>query len=345
MKRLIPLFLTMLILALVACGGAMLQPQTVVVEGEAVEVEVTRIMDAPMVAMDEDMAGAADFELAQEPAFQATPAATMVVSDGSQSNNQTAPTQRLIIKTAEMELTVDDTAVAVDNTTDIIIGAGGYIVSQRVWEVDGFKYATMQLGVPVAEFERVLTLFRRLGDVTVDVASGQDVTDEFVDLNSRLGNLQATQTRLREFLNEAENVDEILAVNAELSRVEEELEVIQGRINYLADRAAFSTITVSFNPIIPTPTPRPTSTPQPWNPLEVAGEASEDLVDTTQDVIDFSVYTMIFCGPWLLIAAVVLFFLFRFARAIYRRTRRNRPAKSAPQPTETAPETSDTDEA
>ncbi|MCA9982328.1 MAG: DUF4349 domain-containing protein [Anaerolineales bacterium] len=332
MKRLIPLFLTIFVLALVACGGMAAESQSAPMEPAGADFYAE---DAAFEM--EEMAGAADFELAEEPAFQATPAATMVASsDGSQRNNQTTPTQRLIIKTGELELTVDDTAVAVDNTTDIILGAGGYIVSQRVWEIDGFKYASMQLGVPVAEFERTLTLMRRLGEVTVDVASGQDVTDEFVDLNSRLGNLQATQTRLREFLNEAENVEEILAVNAELSRVEEELEVIQGRINYLADRASFSTITVSFNPIIPTPTPRPTSTPQPWNPLEVAGEASEDLVNTTQDVVDFSVYTMIFCGPWLLIAAVVLFFLFRFGRAVYRRVRRNRPgrgqAQAAPPP-------------
>lgn len=325
MKRLIPLFLTLfLTLTLAACGsmGA---------SSEQYAMEPASNRDGGMVAYDEEMgdssapmeAPMAEIALAQE-AGAPMPAATMSAPNaGATSNNQVAPSQRLIIKTAELELTVDDTAVAMQNTTDTVVGAGGYIVSQRVWEVDGFRYGSMQLGVPVAEFERVLTMIRRLGDVTVDIASGQDITDEFVDLNSRLGNLQATQTRLREFLNDAQNVEEILAVNAELSRVEEQLEVIQGRINYLADRAAFSTITLSFNPIVPTPTPWPTSTPPAWNPLGVAGDASEDLVDTAQDTIDSAIYATIFCGPWVLVALVMLFGVYRLVRFVHGRVKKN----------------------
>lgn len=321
MKRLIPLFLTIFILTLVACGGMAASEAQYAMEPAIDQDGGMEMYDEVGAAAPMEAEAAFGFEAEEQAA--PVPAATMVASTGNSNNNQAAPTQRLIIKTGELQLTVDDTAVALANTTDIIIGAGGYIISQRVWEVDGFKYASMQLGVPVAEFERVLTLMRRLGEVTVDVASGQDVTDEFVDLSSRLGNLQATQTRLREFLNEAQNVEEILAVNAELSRVEGELEVIQGRINYLADRAAFSTITVSFNPIIPTPTPRPTSTPSAWNPLGVASEATEDLVDTTQDTIDLAVYATIFCGPWVLVAGVILFGLYRLARFIRRRMKGN----------------------
>ncbi len=324
MKRHIPLFLTIFVLTLVACGGMAASDAQYAMEpalnrdgGMEMydEVGASAPMEAPMAE--------AGFGFATEEQAAPMLAATVAASTGNSSNNQVAPTQRLIIKTGELQLTVDDTAVAVANTTDIIVGVDGYIVSQRVWEIDGLKYASMQLGVPVSEFERVLTLMRRLGEVTVDVASGQDVTDEFVDLSSRLGNLQATQTRLREFLNDAQNVEEILAVNAELSRVEGELEVIQGRINYLADRAAFSTITVSLNPIIPTPTPYPTSTPPAWNPLGVASNATEDLINTTQNTIDLAVYATIFCGPWVLIAGIILFGLYRLARFARRRTKRD----------------------
>jgi hypothetical protein len=172
---------------------------------------------------------------------------------------------------------------------------------------------------------------RTFGQVTDESASGQDVTDEYVDLNSRLTNLLATQERLRSFLGEANKVSEILDINEELKEVEEELEIIQGRMTFLVDRAAVSTIDLTIVPLIPTPTPTatptatptPTSTPLPtpetWRPGDTAHTALVDLRNTSQTAADYTIYNGITCGPWLLLMGVAGYFFWRVWRRIGRR--------------------------
>ncbi len=127
---------------------------------------------------------------------------------------------RLIVKNADLSLTVEHTDIAIDRLTQIVGDVGGYIISSRVWYQawldKEYKYASLTLGVPVDQFEAAM---RRLRDIALSVdderAGGQDVTDEFVDLQSRLRNLEATQDRIRTFLDQAKTVDEALKVNCE----------------------------------------------------------------------------------------------------------------------------------
>jgi hypothetical protein len=76
----------------------------------------------------------------------------------------------------------------------------------------------------------------------------EDVTEEFRDLEVRLKSARAVQARLTELLAKAAKVEESIAIERELDRVSGEIERIEGRIKYLKDRAAFSTITVRFQP-------------------------------------------------------------------------------------------------
>lgn len=243
--------------------------------------------------------------------------------------NQPAP-QRLIIKDGRMVLQVLDADAAAQQAINHTIELGGYIISQRVWTGErGYRFARIQAAVPVHQFENALSAFRTLGTVMDESATGQDVTDEYVDLNSHLGNLYATQEQYRVFLGQATNISETLRVYNELVKVETEINAIQGRINYLSDRAAFSTISLNIDPLIPTPTPTPTATPTPtptptplptpdtWRPGDTAQTALVQLQNTAQKSADFSIYNSIICGPWLL-AAALLFFLVRWIRVRVR---------------------------
>ncbi len=237
---------------------------------------------------------------------------------------------RLIIKAGQMALEVANTDAAVQSATDIAVAAGGYIISQQLYVENENRFATMQLAVPVEQFETTLRALRGLGRVLSESASGEDVTEEYVDLNARLENLQATQTRLREFLNQATNVEEALEVNSELSRIEEEINITLGRINYLSDRAAFSTISLQLTPVLPTPTPTPLPTPQSWRPADTAQTALVTLQDTAQTVGDGAIYFGIVCLPWLLPLLVVGGIGLR----LMRRRRRSTPAPPAAPPSD-----------
>ena len=242
----------------------------------------------------------------------ATQEAHMALEDevgGDGRTNTTLPyrANRLIIKNAELTLLVADTDNALDLTAQIAGDTGGYILSSRVWYKDwldeSYKYATVTLSVPADQFEPTMRRLRQMAlRVEDETASGQDVTDQYVDLQSRLENLQATRDRIRTFLDQAETVEEAMQVNDKLAEVEGEIERVQGRMNYLFDRAAYSTITIQLTPELPeaTPTPTPTPTPQPsWDPGESAARAGDTLGAILRVLAEIAIWVGIVVLPLL----------------------------------------------
>jgi hypothetical protein len=196
------------------------------------------------------------------------------------------------------------------------------------------KYSTITIGVPVDQFERALQRFRDLAIRVLDEnASGEDVTDQYVDLQSQLQNLEATRARVQDFLKDAKTVDEALRINQQLSELEGEIAQIKGRMNYLEDRSSFSTITVNLEPelpiltptpiptITPTSTPRPTATPIPWVPGETFGEAKTTVVSAYQGIINFLIWLVVVIIPVLAPFALVVW-------GVWKLLNRNKPKKS-----------------
>ncbi|MGE5379016.1 MAG: DUF4349 domain-containing protein [Bacteroidota bacterium] len=231
---------------------------------------------------------------------------------------------RMIVKNGDVRLMVKDTDVAIDRATQIVGDAGGYIVSSRVWYQDYYgnnlKYATITIGVPVDEFEKVLSKLRGLAiKVTDETAAGDDVTDQYVDLQSQLTNLEATRARIQEFLKDAKTVDEALRINQELSNIEGQIEQIKGQMNYLNDRSAYSTITINLEPefpvLTPTPTstPSPTATPIPWNPGQTFGEAKGTVTTLYQGIGNFLIWLFVVIVPVALPFALIGWVLWKLA--------------------------------
>jgi hypothetical protein len=240
------------------------------------------------------------------------------------TENDVALTTHLVIKSADMRLLVEDSDNAIQRITQIVGDTGGYIVSSRVWNqpyADGksYKYATITFAVPVTQFERALNRMRGLAVQVMDEnASGEDVTDQYVDLQSQLVNLEATRDRIKSFLDQAQNVDEALRINQQLAEIERQIEEIKGRINYLDDRSAFSTITVTIEPQLPALEPVPPPKPI-WEPGETLKDAIEVLTHAYQNIADlliwfFVVFLPIF-GPPALIVWVILKLAFRKKKA------------------------------
>ena len=140
---------------------------------------------------------------------------------------------------------------------------------------------------------------------------------------SRLTNLEATAARIRELLKDAKDVDEALQVNLKLSEVESEIEQIKGRMQYLKDRSAFSTMVVTLNP------QRPTPTPEAWQPgktVETAAKSAGNLLRGLIDgVIWFGIVLLPFVIPLIIIVAVIVYF---------NRRRKKAAVKPAPTPDE-----------
>ncbi len=224
---------------------------------------------------------------------------------------------KMVIKDAELEVLVQSTDVAIAQINQLTADYGGYIISTQSWYTDGFKHATLRLGIPSASFETVLNQLRDIGlRVISETASGQDVSNEYVDLQSKLTNLEATAARIRDFLNDAKTIEETLTISAKLTELESQIEQVKGQMRYYEGRSAYSTVTVNLVPQHPTPTPTltptpipptPTPTPTPgWNAADTFDEASDVLVNLTQTIIDLLIWVGLVLLP---IAAVIGLFV------------------------------------
>jgi Domain of unknown function (DUF4349) len=313
------------ILVLAACGGAAAPTIMEVPATQAPAATEAPAMEAPLAVNDqfaqsgppvEKSVSAGQAIDANAPAPAAT-AAAYEISNPSGDLTVIDHSNRMIVKNADVKLTVKDTDVAIDRTTQIIGDSGGYIVSSRVWYQDYYgnnlKYAAITIGVPVDEFEKVLSKLRGLAIKVVDeTAAGDDVTKQYVDLQSQLTNLESTRARIQDFLKDAKTVDEALRINQELSNVEGQIEQIKGQMNYLNDRSAYSTITINLEPEFPVLTPTPTSTPRPtataipWNPGETFGEARNTVTVLYQGIANFLIWLGVVILPILLPPALIL---------------------------------------
>lgn len=327
MKYRFVLFVSMVSMAMIvlaACGGA--APAAT----EAPIVMEENFAPAQAPGLDAQSADTSSRQAVPEVAIQPAPtSAAFEISNKEGENVVVQSSNRKIIKNADVRLLVKDTDVAIDRTTQVIGDLGGYIISSRVWYQDYFsnnlKYSTMTIGVPVDQFERMLTRLREISIRVLDEnATGEDVTDQYVDLQSQLENLEATRARILEFLKDAQNVDEALRINQQLSDIENQIEQIKGRMNYLADRSSFSTITVNFEPefpiltatptITPAPTltPRPTYTSTPWKPGETFKDASRTVTNTYQWFVEFLIWIVVVVIPTLAPFIFILWLVWRF---------------------------------
>ncbi|MGD8807771.1 MAG: DUF4349 domain-containing protein, partial [Chloroflexota bacterium] len=197
---------------------------------------------------------------------------------------------------------------------------GGWLVSSDLYESSGYKRGSVTIRIPAERFDDAVAEIKAMAlEVRSESTSSQDVTEEYVDLESRLANLEATADRVRGFLDEARNVEDALDVNRELSSLEGDIEVIKGRMQYLSQSAAYSTLTVN---LIPDEISQPVEIGG-WRPEGVAKDAIETLVSTLQTLADAAIWAGIFCLPLAVLAGVPLFFI---GRAVYRRRRRRRAA-------------------
>ncbi len=227
--------------------------------------------------------------------------------------------ERLIIRNGQMDIVVQDTEEGLKQIAALAEAKDGWVVNSEVYQINEAKSGTITIRVPADQFNRAMEEIRSLAfEVSSESTNSQDVTEEFVDLEARVANLEATADRVRSFLDESKTVEEALAVNAELSRLEGEIESLKARMKFLSQSAAFSRIVVQV-------TPDKLSQPIEvggWRPEGVALSALEATISAFQAIADILIWSVIFCLPFIIIFGIPAFFIIRF----FVRRRRKRAA-------------------
>ncbi|MFC2011032.1 DUF4349 domain-containing protein [Chloroflexota bacterium] len=235
MKRLVVIIIGLLLvvaLLSVSCAPAYVE-STVEKQEEAVRVERVSPATAPEVWMDDnDMSKA---ELSPP---------GVIASEGAGTDEQLA-TERMIVRTGNISLVIEDVPVAIDQITDMADGFDGYVVTSNVWKEGERLVGSITIRVSAGYFDDAMRALRGLAvDVTSESSNSRDVTEEYVDLSAKLQNLEATETQLLKIMEKAETVEDILGVQRELSRTRDDIERTKARMQYLERTAATSLITV-----------------------------------------------------------------------------------------------------
>jgi hypothetical protein len=147
---------------------------------------------------------------------------------------------RSLVRTATIELTAGDVGDTVDHARDIAATEGGYAGREEVRE----QSATLTLHIPSDRFDHALDELSGLGTVTSREQSAEDVTEQVVDLDSRIATQRASVDRVRTLLAKAGTVDEIVRIEQELSTREADLESFERRRQALGGQVAMSTVVI-----------------------------------------------------------------------------------------------------
>ena len=215
---------------------------------------------------------------------------------------------RMVVKTADLGIRSEDVRGSAEEARLVAGRFGGEVLSSRVYAGSGPVSAELVLSVPSGEFEAALDELRGLGNrVTTDTVEGQDVTEEFVDLESRERNLLAAEESLLTLYDRAESVEDTLTVERELTDIRGQIEEAQGRIQYLERRTATSEIILHLEPVVTAP-PQ-----QTWSPSAVAARAWDASLGVLQAAATAFISAVVFCW-WLLPPLAVGLLLWRRGR-------------------------------
>ena len=252
-------------------------------------------------------------------AAETTTAAQLLSESESSQQDQSKPGSDLpnikpkIIKSAVLSIevgkgTFDDSMVKI---TKIAESSGGYVSSTESYSNAEGKITSgrILIRIPSEKFDISINEIKKIGELKSINISGQDVTQEYVDLESRLKNYEAQEKVLLDLMNKSTSVKDSIEVQKELSNVQGEIEVIKGRMNYLNNMVSFSTIEITI------------AEPNVAPPVQGGGflNAVKRGAETAIKVLNGLAFFIITISPLIVLAGIVLIIVWASIRARNKR--------------------------
>ncbi|MDX1377697.1 MAG: DUF4349 domain-containing protein [Anaerolineales bacterium] len=236
--------------------------------------------------------------------------------------------ERLVIQNVDMSLVVADPKARMEEIGDLAVEMGGFVVSSNLYqsqfgpnqiEVPG---ANMTIRVPSERLDEALEKIKEdVVKVTYENRSGEDVTSQYVDLESRLSAKRAAETKLLEILEQAQTTEDTLAVYSQLQQIQSEIEVLVGQMKYYQESAALSAVSIQ---LVAEETVKPIEIGG-WRLQGTANDAVQDLIRFTQSFVQFLIRFVLFNLPTLILIAIPLYLVFLGGRTLFRRFRKAKP--------------------
>jgi hypothetical protein len=236
------------------------------------------------------------------------------------SKAETGVVDRKIIRNADITIEVDSTSEAQHRVTSIAEARGGFVVTSEAKQrqsVDPAQRTTdfkLVVRVPADQFGVALDEIKKLAtNVPEEKATGQDVTEEFIDLEARIKTQKALEAQFLGIMRQANKVEDALEVQRQIAEVRTEIERLEGRKRFIENRSSLATITVNIQ------APKPVLVTTPTGVGHSLREAVSESVEVASGLLIFFVRFAIVMVPVLLFlglptALVVRYFMRRAKR-------------------------------
>lgn len=251
---------------------------------------------------------AADMAIAEESYAPSKAMMPPIAPDPYGSGGQTAAeVDQKIIKTGALRLTVGRVSEALSRAADVAKARGGFVQHSSSSERDDGKHeGSITIRVPSAQFEAAVADLKGMAlVVNHESTSGQDVTEQYTDLQAQLRNARAQEEEYLRIMKKADTVEDILRVQERLGSVRGQIESLEGRIKYLENMTSFSTISVSLSEEAEITAPT-----KDFRPGTIVKQAVQALVEVGQNVVSALIWIGIVGGgvgiPVLVVVLVVL---------------------------------------
>ncbi|MBV9492776.1 MAG: DUF4349 domain-containing protein [Acidobacteria bacterium] len=227
---------------------------------------------------------------------------------------------RMMIRTATITMVVGDTSAVIDKITRAIEANGGYVNDSKIWRDGEQLRATLSLRVPAARLTPSLAAVRQLAvRVQSENVSSTEVTQEYVDLASRLRNLEAAENELRQLLAEVrvktKRAGDVLEIYQQLVEIRNQIEQTKGRMQYLSQMSALSTINLE---LIPDAIAKPVVEPG-WQPLVIVKDAGRSLVNALKGIATALIWIAIYLLPVVAIFVLAAYGVWKVLRRLMRK--------------------------
>ncbi len=227
----------------------------------------------------------------------------------SRNYTPTTETDRLVVQESNLSLVVKNVRESSDKATDWAKSVGGYMVSSSLSQPEEAPYAYVVLRIPAKDLKPAIEYFRSLAiKVSSENLLGTDVTDEYIDIDSRLDTLNKTKAKFEEILSKATAVQDILTVQRELINLQDQIDSLKGRQQYLEKTAELAKISLHLStdefslPYAPS---------QPFRPAAIFKQAVRSLVGTLRGGAKLLIWVGVYSPIWLLILGIIWFFKHR----------------------------------
>lgn len=274
------------------------------------------------------------YDFAGTRAEEAAPQASGAATENTVFSQSAEPTERIVIQNAMLSIVVLDPQETMDRISAMAVEMDGFVVTANLYQTqldDGTQVpgGSITVRVDASRLNEAITRIESesaLPPLQRRIES-QDVTADYTDLQSRLRNLQATEAQLNRIMEEARNTEDVLTVYSQLSDVREEIEVLQGRIQYYDQASRLSSIEITLTA---------DEAMQPltiggWKPGGVAKDAIQALISTAKFLGNAVIWIILYMLPVLVLFSLIFILP---VSLVVRAVRRRKPAVNPEPPAE-----------